>query len=130
MSIRKRGKKYWYRFRWKGELVEESTGQGNKEVARQMEAAHRTALAKGDVGIRGKKPVPTLAEFAEKFLPYVRSIFAAKTKTREYYENEFRTCSRSIGSPIRNLTAMRSLPGESRSTWRADKPPRASTAGT
>jgi hypothetical protein len=65
---RKRGKRgscgvYWYKFQWKGELVRESTKQGNDKVARQMEAAHRTSLAKGEVGIRDRKPVPTLAQF-------------------------------------------------------------------
>ena len=54
----------------------------------QMEAAHRTAFAKGEVGIRDKKPVPTLGEFATRdFLPFVRSTFAAKPKTLAYYEN-------------------------------------------
>jgi hypothetical protein len=44
-----------------------------------MEAAHRTALAKGEVGIREKKPVPTLKDFAEHdFLLFVRSAFSAK----------------------------------------------------
>jgi integrase len=37
---------YWYKFMWHGELVRESTKQGNDKVARQMEAAHRTRLAK------------------------------------------------------------------------------------
>ena len=54
---------YWYRFMWNRKLVRESTKQGNDKVARQMEAAHRTSLAKGEVGIREKKTVPSLAEF-------------------------------------------------------------------
>jgi integrase len=54
---------YWYKFVWKGELVRESTKQGNDKVARQMEAAHRTSLAKGEVGIRDKQPVLTFANF-------------------------------------------------------------------
>jgi integrase len=33
-----------------------------------MEAAHKTALAKGEVGIRDRKPVPTLRQFAQQFL--------------------------------------------------------------
>ena len=33
----------------------QSTKQGNDKVARQMEAAHRTSLAKGEVGIREKQ---------------------------------------------------------------------------
>jgi hypothetical protein len=54
----------------------------------QMEAAHRTALAKGEVGINQKKPIPTLRQFAEQdILPFIRSTFAAKPKTQSYYEN-------------------------------------------
>jgi integrase len=80
MSIYKRGEVYWYRFMWKGQLVRESTKQGNDKVARQMEAAHRTSLAKGEVGIREKKAVPTLVEFCEKrFEPWVESTTAKKT---------------------------------------------------
>ena len=80
MSVYKRGEVYWYKFMWKGEVIRESTKQGNDKVARQMEAAHRTSLAKGEVGIRGKKPSPTLLEFCEKrFEPWARSTTAAKT---------------------------------------------------
>jgi len=74
--IYKRGKIYWYKFVFNGALVRESTKQGNDKVARQMESAHRTALAKGGVGIREKKPVPTLSEFIEKrFEPWAKATF-------------------------------------------------------
>ena len=83
-----KSKYWWYKFTWNGEQIRESTNQTNKRVAEQMEAAHRTALAKGEVGIREKKPVSTLKEFAERdFLPFVQSTFAAKAKTLAYYEN-------------------------------------------
>lgn len=79
MSIYKRGEVYWYKFMWKGDLVRESTKQGNDKVARQMEAAHRTSLAKGEVGIREKRTAPTLIEFCEKrFEPWVQSTTAKK----------------------------------------------------
>lgn len=84
----KGSKNWWYKFTWNGESIRESTKQTNKRVAEQMEAAHRTALAKGEVGIRDKKLVPTLKEFAERdFLPFVRSTLASKPKTLAYYEN-------------------------------------------
>jgi integrase len=68
--------KYWYKFMWNGSLVRESTKQGNDKVARSMESAHRTSLAKGEVGIREKKPSPTLAEFIEKrFEPSIKATF-------------------------------------------------------
>jgi hypothetical protein len=47
-----KSKYWWYKFTWNGKLIRESTKQTNKRVAEQMEAAHRTALAKGEVGIR------------------------------------------------------------------------------
>jgi integrase len=46
MAIYKRGKIYWYKFVWNGELIRESTKQGNDKVARQAEASHRHRLAK------------------------------------------------------------------------------------
>ena len=61
--IYKRGKVYWYKFQWNGKLIRESTKQGNDKVARLMESAHRTSLAKGEVGIREKKAVPTMNDF-------------------------------------------------------------------
>jgi integrase len=67
---------YWYKFMWQGKLVRESTKQGNDKVARQMEAAHRTSLAKGEVGIREKKPSLTLTEFIEnRFEPWAKATF-------------------------------------------------------
>jgi integrase len=88
MSIYKRGDIYWYKFMWLGRMVRESTKQGNDKVARQMEAAHRTSLAKGEVGIREKKPVPSLAEFLKKqFIPYVETKHVTKPGTLEYYRD-------------------------------------------
>jgi integrase len=87
MAVYKRGKIWWYKFNWNGETIRESTKQSNKRIAEQMEATHKTSLAKGEVGLRNRKPAPTLREFAEgDFLPFVRSTFAAKPKTLEYYE--------------------------------------------
>lgn len=77
---------YWYKFMWQGKLIRESTTQGNDKVARQMEAAHRTSLAKGEVGIREKKPAPSLADFLKNdFVPFVKTKHATKPGTAEYY---------------------------------------------
>src|SRR5437660_12843051 len=87
MSIYKRGDVYWYKFQFNGTLVRESTKQGNDKVARQMESAHRTSLAKGEVGIRERKPSPTLAQFLkEEFLPFAETKHAAKPLTLRYYK--------------------------------------------
>jgi hypothetical protein len=51
-----------------------------------LEAAHRTSLAKGEAGIREKKPSPLLADFLKNdFLPFVRTKHATKPGTAEYY---------------------------------------------
>jgi integrase len=89
MGIYKRGETYWYRFMWKGKEIRESTKQTNDTVARNMESAHRTSLAKGEVGIREKKASPTLDEFISKrFEPWARATFEKNSfKTwRDYYK--------------------------------------------
>jgi integrase len=86
--IYKRGKKgtYWYKFMWQGELIRESTKQSNDKQARKMEAAHRTALANGLVGIREKKLAPVLGDFLRKeFVPYVETKHANKPLTVRTY---------------------------------------------
>src|SRR5271165_3142359 len=91
VMIYKRGRIYWYKFVWQGESIRESTKQGNDKVARQMEAAHRTSLAKGEVGIRERKQVPTLGTFAgSRFMPWAQATFAAKPKTWLRYRNGVR----------------------------------------
>ena len=85
MSIFKRGRIYWYKFMWDGEMVRESTRQTNQNTARQMEGAHRASLAKGEVGIREKKTVPTLSQFCEqRFEPWAKSATSQKTWV-DYY---------------------------------------------
>src|SRR5215467_10450145 len=94
MAIFKRGRIYWYHFIFNSLHVQESTKQGNPRVARQMEAAHRTSLAKGEVGIRDKKPVPTLANFVSKeFMPWASATFKAKHNTFVWYRGGARRLS-------------------------------------
>lgn len=52
MACYRRGRVWWYSFCYNGEHVQESTKQRNLQVARQIEAARRTQLAKGEVGIK------------------------------------------------------------------------------
>jgi integrase len=73
MGVFKRGGVWWYRFQWNNTDIRESTKQGNKRVAEQMEAKRRADLAMGLVGIR-KAKAPTLKQFLqERFLPWVRT---------------------------------------------------------
>src|SRR5205807_10256721 len=101
MAIYKRGKIYWYKFMWNGQPIRESTKQGNDKVARQMEAAHRTSLAKGEVGIREKKTVPTLAEFCKNRLePWAKSTFKQTVPNSwEWYRDNMRVIEKTrLGS--------------------------------
>jgi len=99
MSIFKRGRVYWYHFVFNGEHVQESTKQGNPRLARQMEAAHRTALAKGEVGIREKKPAPTLAEFCKRVEAFATAQYQHSPKTLLWYKFGLKTiCAADISS--------------------------------
>ncbi len=88
MSIFKRGRVYWYHFYFNGQHLQHSTKQGNPRVARQIEAAHRTRLAKGEVGIAERKPAPILKEFEHKFVDAVQVRSAAKPRTVEFYQQQ------------------------------------------
>src|SRR5262249_23771959 len=101
-------------------LIRESTKQGNDKVARQMEAAHRTSLAKGEVGIRERKTVPTLSEFADKqFLPWAESTFAAKRKTWLYYRNGVRRIK--AFAPLASMSLEEAKLGEKVSGYSSDR---------
>ena len=86
----------WYKFMWNGKLVRESTKQGNDKVARQMESAHRTSLAKGEVGIRERKAVPTLKEFcSERAEPWAKARFETTCrKNWTWYRTGIRALTR------------------------------------
>jgi integrase len=93
MAIFKRGGRvYWYHFLFNGVHIQESTKQGNPRVARQMEAAHKTALAKGEVGFRERRRI-SLGDFLkDEFLPFVESKFkTVKPRTLRYYQYGART---------------------------------------
>jgi hypothetical protein len=103
VSIYERGRIYWYKFMWNGEMVRESSRQPNQNKARQMEAAHRTSLAKGEVGIRDRKEIPTLKNFCiERVEPWAKSTFEqASHKTWLWYG--FRIDSLKKSSTLANL---------------------------
>ncbi len=87
MAIFKRGRIYWYHFIFYGRHIQESTKQANPRTARQMEAAHRTALAKGEVGFREQKSISLRDFLKQDFLPFVESQFKeTKPNTLRYYE--------------------------------------------
>jgi integrase len=88
MAVFKRGKTYYYNFWWNSEHIQKSTRQGNPRVARQMEAAHRTQLAKGEVGLIERKPAPTLKTFASRFTEAIEVRCAEKPMTISFYKSK------------------------------------------
>jgi integrase len=90
MAVYKRGKIYWYKFNWFGDTIRESTKQGNPRVARQMEAAHKTSLAKGEVGIRETTKVPTLKDFAPRFETAIETLCGDKPATVSFYKDKLK----------------------------------------
>jgi integrase len=101
MSIFKRGRMYWYKFMWNGEMIRQSTRQSNQNTARQIEAVHRSLLAKGEVGIREKKSAPTLAAFLSgRFEPWAEASTSPKTWL-DYYRPGIRTIQ--AYKPLANL---------------------------
>ncbi len=87
-----RGRIYWYKFTFNGEAIRESTRQKNHVVARNMESAHRTSLAKGEVASAkrrrfrlsrtsslsasnpGPRPLPTPKTWLDYYRPGIRKI--------------------------------------------------------
>jgi hypothetical protein len=103
MAVYKRGKIWWYKFNWNGQPIRESTKHTNKRVAEQMEAAHKTSLAKGEVGIRDRAPVPILTEFADAdFLPFIEARFENKPNTLDYYKNGLKSLK--VHAPLAGCT--------------------------
>src|ERR1039458_8528350 len=85
MAIFKRGRVYWFHFLHDGQHVQHSTKQGNPRTARQIEAAHRTALAKGEVGIEERKAAPMFADVAKRFIAHVEARHENKPQTVQFY---------------------------------------------
>lgn len=86
MSLYKRGNVYWFHFLHEGQHIQRSTGQGNPRTARQMEAAFRTALVKGEVGITERKKIPTFKAAMADFLAWSAQEHRAHPATHRRYQ--------------------------------------------
>jgi integrase len=87
--IYKRGNLYWFHFVFNGEHIQRSTKQRNPRVARQIEAAHKTQLAKGEVDLQERERVPSLTGFKERFLDEIRVRRADHPETIEFYASKY-----------------------------------------
>ena len=106
MGIFKRGKVYWYHFLFNGEHIQRSTKQGNPRTARQIEAAYKTALAKGEVGITERKKAPGLKAAMKAFLDWSEGEHKAHPAThRRYKVSSIALLSHFGDEPIDKITA-------------------------
>jgi hypothetical protein len=90
IAIYKRGDTYWYEFQFNGERIQASAQTSNKDAARQIEAAHRVRLAKGEAGIIERPPAPTLADFGPRFERAIVTLCADKPATVGFYREKLR----------------------------------------
>jgi hypothetical protein len=90
VSVYKRGRVWWYKFTWNGKLVRESTRQTKMRVAEELEAAHRTRLARGEAGIDTGRRRVTFFEFAETFLAFVAVRSTDRPFTIKFYKATLR----------------------------------------
>jgi integrase len=90
MAVYKRGGVWWYKFKFDGESVRETTKQTNKRVAEQIEAARKTALAKGEVGLEERKHIPTLKAFGPQFTSAIETRCASKPATIGFYKDKLK----------------------------------------
>jgi integrase len=89
MSVYRRGINdiYWYKFTWNGTQIRESTRQSKKRVAEELEAAHRTRLARGEAGIITGKKRLTLEEYSTTFIQFVEVRSAESALTVKFYKS-------------------------------------------
>ncbi len=100
--------------------MRQSTKQRNDKVARQMESAHRTSLAKGEVGIRERKAMPTLIGFCiGRVEPWARARFEKGCPKNWFW---YRTGIRALSKfkPVAN-TPLDEITGESASEFAAHR---------
>src|SRR5271156_6251910 len=86
MSIYKRGGVYWFEFVYGGRRYRRPTSVKGQREARQIEAAFKTALAKGDVGITERKPVPNFRDAIVDFLRWSQEQHRAHPRTHQRYK--------------------------------------------
>jgi len=75
----------WAKSECQNQHIQKSTKQGNPRTARQIEAAYRTALAKGEVGITMPKVAPLFSDLSKRFIAHVEARHENKPQTVLFY---------------------------------------------
>ena len=105
MSMFKRGDVYWYEFVYEGRRYRRTTNVRNQRAAGEIERAFRTALAKGEVGITERKPIPGFRTSMSEFLKWSAEEHAAHPSTHRRYRVSSLALLRFFGdTPLDKIT--------------------------
>jgi integrase len=89
MSVYKRkdSEYYWFKFTFRGRSYQRPSRVKNKREAEKIEAAFRTKLANGEVGLEEVAPAPALRDFEQQFIDFIETRHASKPATVSFYAN-------------------------------------------
>jgi integrase len=119
VAIYKRGQTYWFEFTFEGRRIRRSAKTRSRKAAREIEAAYRVKLAKGEVGIEEPKRVPTFSTAIKEFLAWSKHEHAAHPNTHSRYEVSSKALKRFFrDTPLDRITPETV---ERFKTWRAKK---------
>jgi integrase len=105
MTIYKRGGTYWFEFTFEGRRVRHSAKTSSRKAARDIEAAYRIKLAKGEVGLEEPKRSPTFSDALKEFLTWSSHQHSARPNTHKRYEVSSRALKRFFGvTPLDQIT--------------------------
>lgn len=103
MALYKRNGVWWYHFVYNGRHIQKSTKVRNKRAAVDIQAAYRTKLAKGEVGIeepKVPKRVPTFGQAMKDFLEWSEQEHAAHPNTHRRYQISSKALIRCFGNRL------------------------------
>src|ERR1700676_4659612 len=95
MAVYRRGKVWWYKFKFGGRRIQESSRTNNKHKAGLLEAKRKADLVDGNAGIRRKAPAPKFEEAVRIFLEWSHSNH--RLKTHELHAMNCQTLKRHFG---------------------------------
>lgn len=104
MALCKRGGVWWSNFKFNGRKIQFSTKVKSKTVAREIEAAYRVKLAKGEVGIEPKEPAPNFKVAVKDFLAH------SKGENRPNTYRRYETSSKPLLRYFKDITLDRITP--------------------
>jgi integrase len=106
VAIYKRGGVYWFHFIFDGRHIQKSTKTKNKAAAREIEAAYRVKLAKGEVGIEERPPAPEFKTAMKDFLAWSKFEHSAKPNTHRRYTTSSKALLRYFkDTPLDRITS-------------------------